>query len=157
MAGLALAGTAVPASAMSSLEAYVRQGFDVEHRGYEDVSPNKWRDPLRVIERKRDRQESYDLPDTQNLVSPAREIHTDHDDPYGPCGAFFVEIKAGTKSICVFEGPQVGMSLPAVYETVDGGQGTKAVCKVTTKTMTGHGIFGSYSITRTSSQHDGAC
>ena len=54
------------------------------------------------------------------LVSPGYEIHTDHDDVYGPCGAFFIEVEAGGKSICVFEGPQTGMSFPAEYEYVPG-------------------------------------
>lgn len=147
LAGLAIATTiSAPASAMSSVEAYGRQGADVLFHGYKDVSPNKY-DPLRVIEKKREKTKMVDLPDTERLVSPAYEIHTDHDDPYGPCGAFYVEIKAGTKSICVFEGPQVGMSFPAVYETVDGGKGPKKFCKTITKTMTGRGLFGNYEIT----------
>lgn len=54
------------------------------------------------------------------LVTPQSNVHTHHDDAYGPCGSFFMEVKSGNESICVFEGPQVDMTVNATYEYVPG-------------------------------------
>lgn len=84
-------------------------------------------------------------------IGKGAEIHTDHDNPYGKCGAFMIEIKAGSKSLCVFEGPQVGMTETVITN------GTRTDCVKTTKVLVWNGPFTSRANEWSVNTSTGAC